>query len=81
MNGHRSSRQITSFLNTAESNTRAFDVPSWVVLVEASTPQAAAAVRVLIDASARQDFGVSIRADAATYTLEISRLAQPAGAA
>lgn len=70
-----------SFIDTAESNTRTFDVPSWVVLVEASTPQAAAAVRVLFDASAWRDFGVSIRSDAATYTLEISRLAQAAGAA
>jgi hypothetical protein len=63
-----------SFLNTEESRTREFDVPAWIVLVEASTPEAAGQVRDLIDAPPLRDAGLSVRPDAAVYALEICRL-------
>lgn len=66
-----------SHLNTAESRTRAFDVPSWVLLVEASTEEAAICAQRLIDGPDLQRLGVSVRSDAAIYALEICRLAQP----
>lgn len=69
--------QQASHLNTAESSTRSFDVPSWVVLVEASNvPAAERARHLLADELAR--LGGRVRPDAAIYTLEISRLAQGA---
>lgn len=74
------SDQSASHLNTAESSTRAFDVPSWVVLVEASTQEAADRARQLIDGDDLRRLGVSVRSDAATYSLEICRLARPAKA-
>jgi hypothetical protein len=70
-----------SFLNTAESSTRKFDVPSWVVLVEASTRHAASEVRSRFEVPTLQALDVAFRPDAAVYTLEISRPAQPAEAA
>lgn len=72
--------QPASRLNTAESSTREFDVPSWVLLVEASTPGAAEQARTLIDGPELQRLGVIVRSDAAIYSLEICRLAMPATA-
>lgn len=66
-----------SSLSTAESQTRALDVPSWVLLVEASSEEAAAAAQRLIDAPQLRRPGASVRQDAAIYALEICRLAQP----
>ncbi|MBS0319164.1 MAG: hypothetical protein JSR18_01370 [Proteobacteria bacterium] len=67
-----------SFINTAESKNRAFDVPAWVVLCEASHADAAREGWRVIDSPALRALGVGIRADAAAYQLEICRLAQPA---
>ena len=64
-----------SYLNTAESSTRTFDVPSWVVLCEAGLADAAADARALIDAREFARLGVHVRGDAAVYALEICRLA------
>jgi len=69
--------QQASHLNTAESSTRAFDVPSWVLLVETSHLAAAQQAQRLIDAPGLRAMGASVRQDAAIYTLEICRLAQP----
>jgi hypothetical protein len=66
-----------SHLRTAESRTREFDVPSWVLLVEASTEEAAVSAQRLINSPDLQRLGVSVRSDAAIYALQISRLAQP----
>jgi hypothetical protein len=63
-----------SHINTAESSTREFDVPSWVVLVEASTSESASQARVLIDELELDRYGAVIRRDAAIYSLEICRL-------
>ncbi|RYX98261.1 MAG: hypothetical protein EOO28_00230 [Comamonadaceae bacterium] len=70
--------QSASFLNTAESSTRAFDVPSWVVVIEATLPDAARQARSLIEQSRLREMGAVLRSDAAVYTLEISRLSQAA---
>ena len=70
-----------SFLKTAEASTREFDVPSWVILVEATTAAAAGRARALIDGPALRELGVRIRPDAAVYALEICRLAAPDKAA
>lgn len=67
------SDDAASFTRTAESSTRAFDVPSWIVLAEASRPESAEEVPTLVT-SALADLGVGVR-DAAVYTLEICRLA------
>ena len=72
------SDQSASRLNTAESSTREFDVPSWVVLVEATTPDGADKAWRLIDGDDLRRRGVAVRSDAATYSLEICRLALPA---
>lgn len=69
--------QSASHLKTAESQTRTFDVPSWVLLVETSSHDAAASAQQLTLGSDIQRRGVSVRSDAAIYALEISRLAQP----
>jgi hypothetical protein len=66
-----------SFVNTAESNTREFDVPSWVLLCEATSPAAAEAARALLQGAALESLSVSVRADAAVYALEICRLSRP----
>ena len=67
--------QAASFVDTAESSTRAFDVPSWVLLCEASHHAAAEHARNIIDGPEMHDIGVAIRPDAAIYALEICRLA------
>jgi hypothetical protein len=69
--------QSASYLNTAESRTREFDVPSWVLLAEASTVDAAEQARALIEGPELQRLGVTVRSDAAIYSLEICRLAIP----
>jgi hypothetical protein len=66
-----------SYLRTAESSTRDFDVPAWVVLCEASIRDAADKARNAIDAQELQRLGVEVRNDAAVYALEICRLALP----
>jgi hypothetical protein len=66
-----------SFVSTAESNTRKFDVPSWVVFCEATNPAAADQAKRLLEDSALQAMGVVIRNDAAVYGLEICRLSLP----
>jgi hypothetical protein len=76
-----SADQPASHLNTAESSTREFDVPSWVLLVEATTPGAAERARALVDESTLLRLGASVRKDAAIYALEICRLAAPANPA
>ena len=59
---------------TTESRTRAFDVPSWALLVEATTPWAADdSMRII--APRLRGLGVAIRDDGAVYALEICRLA------
>lgn len=70
--------QQASYADTAESKTREFDVPSWVLLAEATRPDAAQRVRTLIETPEMQRLGVVVRDDAAIYTLEICRLASPA---
>jgi len=67
--------QGASHMNTAESRTREFDVPSWVLLVESTTLRAAEEARVLIEEPALKHLDVSVRSDAAVYALEICRLA------
>lgn len=64
-----------SRIDTAESSTRAFDVPSWVVLVEATTLVAAERARADVDDTGLRRLDVRVRADAAAYSLEICRLA------
>ena len=64
-----------SYLNTAESSTRTFDVPAWVFLCEASMLDAANDARTVFDAPASTALGIAVRDDCATYTLEICRLA------
>ena len=71
--------QPGSYLPTAESSTREFDVPSWVLLVEATTADAADRALRLIEAENLADLGVAVRKDYAVYSLEICRLA-PLGA-
>jgi hypothetical protein len=71
------SDQRASRLNTAESSTREFDVPSWVLLAEATTLDAAEQARALIDGPELQRLGVIVHGDAAIYSLEICRLARP----
>ena len=66
-----------SFINTAESSTRKFDVPSWVLLCEATNPAAADQARGLFEGAALQSLGVVVRKDAAVYALEICRLVLP----
>jgi hypothetical protein len=63
-----------SHVATAESGTREFDVPSWVLLCEATTPAAADRVRGLIAVSELEQLNVAVRDDAAVYALEICRL-------
>jgi len=67
-----------SYVNTAESITRDFDVPAWVVLCEASTPGAADKARGVIDGQDFAQLGVEVRNDAAVYTLEICKLSSRA---
>lgn len=69
--------QPASHLDTVESSTREFDVPSWVLLVEATTPDAAERAHVLINAADLHRFDAVVRKDAAVYALEICRLSSP----
>ncbi len=66
--------EAASYVNTAESSTRAFDVPSWVVLCEATLPAAADDARAVIEGAEFGRLGVAVRNDAAVYALEICRL-------
>ena len=70
------SDQWASHANTTESSTRSFDVPTAVLLLEATSEAAAEAARRLIQGPAMERFGVVVRPDAAVYQLEICRLAQ-----
>lgn len=65
-----------SYKETAEARTREFDVPAWVVLVEATRPDAAERAHELIAMSDLDRMGVVIRTDGAVYSLEICRLAR-----
>ncbi|BBQ01168.1 hypothetical protein BSFA1_62960 (plasmid) [Burkholderia sp. SFA1] len=67
--------QSGSHIDTAESSTRAFDVPAWVVLIETTTPQAAESARALLDTQKLASLGAKVRADGTTYSMEICRLA------
>jgi hypothetical protein len=67
--------QSGSHIDTAESSTREFDVPAWVVLVETTTPEAAESARDLLDARKLESLGVTVRPDGTTYSMEICRLA------
>ena len=66
-----------SFIPTAESSTRTFDVPSWVVLCETTTSAAGDRAKRLLEQCDLYRLGVVIRADAAIYALEICRLSLP----
>ena len=66
-----------SYVNTAESSTRQFDVPAWVVICEASTAHAAEAATEALDPREFARLGIEIREDAAAYALEICRLSMP----
>ena len=68
-----------SYVNTAESSTRTFDVPAWVVLCEASTAAAAEAAKAEIEGTEFARLGVEVRGDWAVYALEICRLRKTAG--
>ena len=68
-----------SFVDTAESSTREFDVPAWALLCESTTPIAASKARDLIAGREFDRLGVEVRSDAAIYALEICRLASVAG--
>ena len=63
-----------SYMNTAESSTRKFDVPAWVVLCETTTRAAADDARQAIDERALERLGADTRPDVAVYALEICRL-------
>ena len=63
-----------SFVDTAESKTRAFDVPSWVVLCEATLRDAADNARKRIDGGAFAGLQAEVRPDGGLYALEICRL-------
>ena len=65
-----------SFTDTAESRTREFDVPPWVVLVECTRPEAAERARESVASADLERLGAVIRSDAAVYSLEICRLAR-----
>ena len=63
-----------SFARTTESKGRAFDVPPWAVLCEASTAEAAAAaMSVIREQLARHR--IDMPGDGGVYALEICRLA------
>jgi len=66
-----------SYVATAESSTRTFDVPSWVLLCEATLMSAAERARDILTGSELDLLGVDVRSDAAVYALEICRLALP----
>jgi hypothetical protein len=63
-----------SFARTTESKGRAFDVPPWTVLCEASTAEAAAAVMNAVQEELAPH-GIDVHEGGAVYALEICRLA------
>jgi hypothetical protein len=65
-----------SFIDTAESRTRAFDVPGWVLLAEVTMPSASDVLRGLIEGPELRGLDIRVREDAAIYALEICRLAK-----
>ena len=65
--------ESASFVRTAESSGRPFDVPGWAVLCEASRADAASAVAPIVEVEFHR-LGVEVR-DAGVYALEICRLA------
>lgn len=67
-----------SYVRTTEARDRAFDVPAWVVLVEATTADAAHAARAIVASSELAALGIAVRDDAAVYALELCRLAPTA---
>jgi hypothetical protein len=67
--------QSASHADTAESRTREFDVPPWVLLAEASTLRTAEELQRAICGAELTGLGVRVRDDAAIYALEICRLA------
>jgi hypothetical protein len=70
-----------SFVNTAESSTRTFDVPAWVILCEATMPGAADKAREIVEEREFARLGVDVRSDAAVYALEICRMSSALTAA
>ena len=69
--------ESASYVRTAESSTRKFDVPSWVLLCEATFAEAAERARRLFESAELRSRGVEVRSDAATYSLEICRESAP----
>ena len=66
--------ESASFVPTAESGTRDFDVPMWVVLCEATRPDAAMTAAAIINGHEFRQLGVEARSDGGVYSLEICRL-------
>jgi hypothetical protein len=64
-----------SYVNTAESSTREFDVPAWVLLCEATTEEAAMDAKNVIERDKFSRLSIEVRDDVAVYALEICRLA------
>jgi hypothetical protein len=65
-----------SYVNTAESGTREFDVPGWVLMCEATNAGTAYKLREIIGDRELERLGVEVRADAAVYALEICLLSK-----
>jgi len=63
-----------SYVDTAESATRAFDVPAWALLCETTKSDTASEARKRIEGREFERIGVRVRDDAAVYALEICRL-------
>ena len=63
-----------SHVRTTESARRTFEVPPWVVLCEASLPEAAAAANDILREELTRH-GIDAPGDGAVYALEICRLA------
>ena len=68
------SDEAASYVDTAESKTRALDVPSWVLLCECTKRDAAAQVWERIGNGDLARLNVRVRDDAAVYALETCRL-------
>ena len=66
-----------SYIDTAESSTRTFDVPSWVLLCEVTFAGAAEEARGVLESRELKRLGVDVRSDAGIYTLEICRVSLP----
>jgi len=63
-----------SYVDTAESTARAFDVPAWALLCEATKPDAASEAGKLIGEGELERLGARVVENAAVYALEICRL-------